>query len=117
MTYKLVVGVNSILAFAHIFWTLLGTVSVLPAFYDIEFVMKLDQPGLNEVRMYRKGVLSARAPGLGWLGFLVSYCLRDSAWANGNLAEVAMQLGKMVEHPNKSQPNPGLRAHGTPCTC
>ena len=65
MTYKLVVGVNSILAFAHIFWTLLGTVSVLPAFYDIEFVMKLDQPGLNEVRMYRKGVLSARAPGLG----------------------------------------------------
>ena len=26
------------------------------------------------------------------------------------------QLGKMMEHPNQSQPNPGLRADGTPCT-
>ena len=24
------------------------------------------------------------------------------------------QLGKMMEHPNQSQPNPGLRADGTP---
>ena len=49
MTYKLVAGVNAVLAFAHIFWTLLGTVTVLPAFYDVEFVLKLDQPDLNEV--------------------------------------------------------------------
>ena len=26
-----------------------------------------------------------------------------------------MQLGKMVEHPNQSQPNPGLRADESPC--
>ena len=39
-----------------------------------------------------------------------------SAWAEGNLAEAALQLGKMVEHPNQSQPNPGLRADESPCT-
>ena len=48
MTYKLVTGANAVLAFAHIFWTLLGTVTVLPAFYDVEFVLKLNQPDLNE---------------------------------------------------------------------
>ena len=40
----------------------------------------------------------------------------NSAWANGSLAEVAGQLGKMVEHPDQDQPNPGPRANGTPCT-
>ena len=43
------------------------------------------------------------------------HCLPNSAWANGNLAEAARQLGKIVEHPTQSQPNPGLRADGTPC--
>ena len=43
-------------------------------------------------------------------------CLPDSAGANGDLAELAGQLGKMVEQPNQSQPTPGLRADGTPCT-
>ena len=43
------------------------------------------------------------------------HCLPDSAWADGNLAEVAGQLGKMVEHRNLSQPNPGLTSLGTPC--
>ena len=28
---------------------------------------------------------------------------------------MAVQLGKMVEDPNQSQPNPGLRAHESPC--
>ena len=32
----------------------------------------------------------------------------------GKLAEVAEQLGKIVEHPNQSQPNPGECADGTP---
>ena len=41
-------------------------------------------------------------------------CLPDSAWADGNLAEAAGQLGQMVEHRNQSQPNPGLREHATP---
>ena len=27
------------------------------------------------------------------------------------------QLGKIMKHPNQSQPNPGKRADGTPCTC
>ena len=40
----------------------------------------------------------------------------NSAWADGNSAEAAGQLGKKVEHPNQSQPNPGPRADGTPCT-
>ena len=47
---------------------------------------------------------------LGLVGFDFS-----SAWANGNLAEAAVQLGKKVEHPNHSQPNPGLRADESPC--
>ena len=33
-----------------------------------------------------------------------------------NLEEMAEQLGKMVEHPNQSQPNHGARADGGPCT-
>ena len=32
------------------------------------------------------------------------------------MAEAAVQLSKMVEHPNQSQPNPGPLADGTPCT-
>ena len=42
----------------------------------------------------------------------MSHCLPDSAWADGNLAELAEQLGKMVEYPNQSQPNPGPCADG-----
>ena len=34
--------------------------------------------------------------------------LHDSTRADGNLAEVARQLGKMVEHPNQSQLNPAV---------
>ena len=30
------------------------------------------------------------------------HCLPDSAWADGNLAEAARQLGKLVEHKSKS---------------
>ena len=39
--------------------------------------------------------------------------LPDSSWADGNLAEAARQLGKLVEHRNKSQPNPCLRVELT----
>ena len=42
--------------------------------------------------------------------------LPNSVWANGIWAEVARQRGKMVEHPNKSQPNPGLQPCRTPRT-
>ena len=38
-----------------------------------------------------------------------------TAWADGNLAEAARLLGKLVEHRNPGQPNPGLR-QGTPYT-
>ena len=41
-------------------------------------------------------------------------CLPNSAWSDWNLAEVAVQLGKMVAHPNQSQPNPCLRADESP---
>ena len=34
------------------------------------------------------------------------HCLPDWAWAKGNLAKAARQVGKMGEHPNQSQPNP-----------
>ena len=40
LTYKLVVGVNAVLAVSHIFWAVLGTVSVLPAFYNLEFLVQ-----------------------------------------------------------------------------
>ena len=35
--------------------------------------------------------------------------------AKGNLAEADGQLDNMVEHPNPSQPNPGLSANESPC--
>ena len=59
-----------------------------------------------------QGVPSPR--GLGWVD-LVSECstILDSAWAEGHFAEVvAQECGK----PDHSQPNPGPRAVGTPCT-
>ena len=37
-------------------------------------------------------------------------------WADGNLAELAGQQGKMVEHPNQSRPNPGPRPPNSPCS-
>ena len=40
----------------------------------------------------------------------------QTAWADGNLPELARQLDKMVEHPDQSQPNPGLRPPESPCT-
>ena len=42
-------------------------------------------------------------------------CLTDSTWADGNLAEAAGQLGKMVELRNQCQPNPGLSSLRTHC--
>ena len=51
----------------------------------------------------------------GWV-FWVFHCLPNSAWADGNLAELAGQQGKMVEHPNQSQPNPGPRPPNSPCS-
>ena len=47
--------------------------------------------------------------GLGWHEFWVFHCLPNSAWAVGNFADLAWQMGKMVEHPTQSQPNPGSR--------
>ena len=32
----------------------------------------------------------------------------NSAWTDENLAEWVVQVGKMMEHPYQSQPNPGL---------
>ena len=52
--------------------------------------------------------------GLTWI--LILHCLPDSTWADRNLAEVGRRLGKMMEHSNQSQPNPGARADGTHCT-
>ena len=42
------------------------------------------------------------------------HCLPESAWADGSLAEAAVQLGKMVGHRNQSQPNAGLNSLGHP---
>ena len=44
------------------------------------------------------------------LGFRVFHYLPESAWTDGNLAEAAGQLGKLVENRNQSPPNPGLGA-------
>ena len=40
----------------------------------------------------------------------------NSAPADWNVADLAVQLGNMVEHPYISQPNPDLRPDGTHCT-
>ena len=54
---------------------------------------------------------------LGWVDWILSFpCLLNSSLADGNLADVAGQLGQMVELSNQSQPNPGLRPIRTPCT-
>ena len=58
-----------------------------------------------------------RRTGLGWIRIRVFCCQPNSALANGNLAEVARVLGDMMEHPNSSQPNLGLGAGESPCTC
>ena len=51
------------------------------------------------------GGASGRIVGLGWPWFWQFHCLADSALTDGNLAELAVHLGKMVEHQNQSQPN------------
>ena len=45
--------------------------------------------------------------GLGWLWFCLFYLLPCSAWADGKLAEVAKEVGNIVEHhrSNITQPN------------
>ena len=63
-----------------------------------------------------QGVPSERTLGFVDLYFECSTVCLTLHGPIGNLAEVAGQLGKMVEHRNQIQPNPGLRAHGTPCS-
>ena len=49
---------------------------------------------------------------LGWVNWVMSIfpCLPNSSLANGNLADVAGQLGQMVELSHQSLPTrPGLR--------
>ena len=46
-----------------------------------------------------QGDTSPGEPGLGSLGFCLFHPLPGSAWPDGKLAELAEQLGKMVEHP------------------
>ena len=51
-----------------------------------------------------------------WVGLTVILAVQPSAWTDGKMAEVAEQLGKIVEH--LSQPNPTIRGDGPPVeTC
>ena len=43
------------------------------------------------------------------------HSLPTSAWADGNLADAAVQLSNMAEHPNLSQPTQVSRADESPC--
>ena len=52
---------------------------------------------------------------VGLTRILIVQRLPDSGWADGNLADVAGQLGKLMEHLNQSQPNLGARADWTLC--
>ena len=63
-----------------------------------------------------QGVPSELRLGFVDLDFECSTVGPNSAWADENLAEASGQLGKMVEHRDQSQPNPGLSSLGTPCT-
>ena len=47
-----------------------------------------------------------------WLTF---HFLPGCSWADGSLAEFAVQLGNKVKHSNQSQPNPSPRPPGPPC--
>ena len=49
-----------------------------------------------------QGVASGRRLDLVDLEILLFHCLPNSALAGGNLAEVAWQVGKAVEHSNQS---------------
>ena len=54
-----------------------------------------------------------------WVGltlFSSFHYLPRSTWADWSLAELAVQLGKMAEHPNQRQPNPGAQPSESPCT-
>ena len=42
------------------------------------------------------------------------HSLQNSAWADGSLAELAGQMGNMMEHLSHSQPNPGPRSPVSP---
>ena len=53
-----------------------------------------------------QGESGVPAPGLGQLLFLSFHNLPGSAWADGSLAELSRQLGKIMEHLNQSRPNP-----------
>ena len=67
-----------------------------------------------------QGGASARIVGLGWVGLTLIlavqfHCLAYSELADGNLVELAEQLGKIVELQNQSQPNPTVQADAPPC--
>ena len=53
-----------------------------------------------------QGDPSPGEPPLGWLWFWLFHPLPGSAWADGKLAELAEQLGKMVEHPKSKSTQP-----------
>ena len=66
------------------------------------------KPAIEYVHFYRKGLL------LGYLdrvdhAFLLTTSL--SAWFCLKMAKLARPLGKIVEHPNQSQPNSGNLKH------
>ena len=55
---------------------------------------------------YVQGGPSPGEPRLGWLWFWLFHPLPGSAWADRKLAELADQLGKMVEHPKSKSAQP-----------
>ena len=71
-------------------------------------------PLLDQEHSKLQGGASPLRPGLGWLRFLEFYCLPNSVWADRNLAELSGQQGKMVDHPNLSQPKQGLGGDAPP---
>ena len=64
---------------------------------------------------YMYGWACGRGPGLGWHWFLGVPLTNCFTWVAGSLAEWAMELGKMREHPNRNQPNPGPRQPAPQC--
>ena len=62
-----------------------------------------------------QGSPSGQIAGLGWLLFCLFHLQPGSAWADGKLAEVAEQLGQMVEHYRSKSTQPTIRPDGPPC--
>ena len=71
--------------------------------------VKLNSHNLAGIILHHsvQGASGGREPGLGWLRLWSFHYLPSLHGQDESLAELAVQLGKIMEHPYQSEPNPG----------